>query len=91
MQAAPPRRVRNASGDFHPSDTGGASELSREIRAARARLRELCNVVVGVYGPNNRAAFSFLKITGGMERLCQDLQAQVSQDYRGQDVDDLYL
>ena len=66
-------------------------ELSREVRAARARLRELCNVVVGVYGPNNRAAFSFLKITEGMERLCQDLQAQVSQDYRGQDVDDLYL
>ena len=66
-------------------------ELSREIRAARARLRELCNVVVGVYGPNNRAAFSFLKITDAMERLCQDLQAQVSQDYRGQDVDDLYL
>lgn len=66
-------------------------ELSREIRAARARLRELCNVVVSVYGPNNRAAFSFLKITEGMERLCQDLQAQVSQDYRGQDVDNLYL
>ena len=66
-------------------------ELSREIRAARARLRELCNVVVGVYGPNNRAAFSFLKITDGMDRLCQDLQAQVSQDYRGQGVDDLYL
>ena len=44
-----------------------------------------------VYGPNNRAAFSFLKMTEGMERLCQDLQAQVSQDYRGQDVDDLYL
>lgn len=66
-------------------------ELSRELRAARARLRELCNVVVSVYGPNNRAAFSFLKITEGMERLCQDLQAQVSQDYRGYDVDDLYL
>jgi len=66
-------------------------ELSRELRAARARLRELSNVVVAVYGPNNRAAFSFLKITDGMDRLCQDLQAQVSQDYRGQDVDDLYL
>jgi hypothetical protein len=65
-------------------------ELSREIRAARARLRELCNVVVGVYGPNNRAAFSFLKITDGVDRLCQDLQAQVSQDYPGHDVDNLY-
>ncbi len=66
-------------------------ELSREIRATRARLRELCNVVAGVYGPNNRAAFTFLKIAEGMDRLCQDLHAQVSQDYRGYDVDDLYL
>jgi hypothetical protein len=66
-------------------------ELSREVRAARARLRELCNVVVGVYGPNNRAAFSFLKITDAMERLSQDLQAQVAQDYPGSSVDDLYL
>ena len=66
-------------------------ELSREVRAARARLRELCNVVVGVYGPNNRAAFSFLKITDAMERLSQDLQAQVAQDYPGSSVDDFYV
>jgi len=66
-------------------------ELSREVRAARARLRELCNVVVGVYGPNNRAAFSFLKITDAMERLSQDLQAQGAQDYPGSSVDDFYL
>ena len=66
-------------------------ELSREVRAARARLRELCNVVVGVYGPNNRAAFSFLKITDAMERLSQDLQAQVAQDYPGCNADDFYL
>jgi hypothetical protein len=65
-------------------------ELSREIRAARIRMRELCSVVAGVYGPNNRAAFSFLKIADAMERLCQDLQAQVSRDYPGYDVDDLY-
>ena len=66
-------------------------ELSREIRAARARLRELCNVVAGVYGPNNRAAFSFLKLADDMERLCQDLQTQVTHDYPGYYVDDLYL
>ena len=65
-------------------------ELSREIRATRARLRELCDVVAGVYGPRNRAAFSFLKIADAMESLCQDLQAQVSRDYPGYDVDDLY-
>jgi hypothetical protein len=66
-------------------------ELRRELRAARARLRELSNVVVAVYGPNNRAAFSFLKIADAMDRLCQDLQVQVSQDYPGRNVDGLYL
>jgi hypothetical protein len=54
-------------------------------------LRELCNVVAGVYGPNNRAAFSFLKLVDDMERLCQDLQTQVTHDYPGYRVDDLYL
>jgi hypothetical protein len=66
-------------------------ELSREIRAARARLRELCDVVAGVYGPRNPAAFSFLKIADSMESLCHDLQAQVLHDYPGYDVDDLYV
>ena len=65
--------------------------MSLEIRAVRARLRELCDVVVGVYGPNNRAAFTFLRTTDAMDRLCQNLQAQVSQDYPGPDVDDLYV
>ena len=64
--------------------------MSLEIRAARVRMRELCDVVVGVYGPNNRAAFSFLRLTDAMDRLCQNLQAQVSQDYPGPDVEDLY-
>jgi hypothetical protein len=66
-------------------------QLSREIRAVRTRLSQLCEVVVGAYGPNNRAAFSFQRITDTMERLCQNLQAQVSEDYPGPDVDDLYL
>jgi hypothetical protein len=66
-------------------------QLSLEIRAARARMRELCDVVVGVYGPNNRAGFSFLRMMDDMDRLCQNLQTQVSQDYPGPDVDHLYL
>jgi hypothetical protein len=48
-------------------------------------------MVVGVYGANNRAAFSFLKLADDMERLCQDLQTQVSHDCPGYRVDDLYL
>jgi hypothetical protein len=65
-------------------------ELGHEMQATRARLRELCSVVASIYGPNNRAAFGFLKIADDMERLCQDLQAQVSRDYPGYDVDNLY-
>ena len=66
-------------------------QLSREIRAVRARMRELCDVVGGAYGPNNRAAFNFLRLTDAMDRLCQNLQAQVSEDCPGPDVDNLYL
>jgi hypothetical protein len=66
-------------------------ELSLDLHAARARLRLLCDVVVGVYGANNLAAFSFLRVADAMDRLCQDLRAQVSKDCPGSDVDDLYL
>jgi len=66
-------------------------QLSREIRAARVRMRELCDVVVGAYGPNNRAAFIFLRVLDDMDRLCQNLQAQVSEDYPGPDVEHLYV
>lgn len=65
-------------------------ELGREVRAANARMRELCNLVVSVYGPNNRAAFSFMKVTEALDRLCQDLQTQAAQDLPGYPTDDFY-
>jgi hypothetical protein len=37
-------------------------ELGHEVRAVNARLQELCKMVVSVYGPNNQAAFTFLKV-----------------------------
>jgi len=66
-------------------------ELGRELRAANARLQELCKVVVGVYGPNNQASFTFLKAADSLNRLCQDLQAQAAKDLPGSSVDGLYL
>lgn len=66
-------------------------ELGREMSATNARLRELCNLVVSIYGPQNRAAFSALKATAAMERLCQDLQAQVTVDYPGFATEKFYL
>ncbi len=65
-------------------------ELAVELSSARNRIRELCNVVVGIYGPNNPAAFTFLKVAESMDRLCNDMQAQASRDC-GTAVPNLYL
>jgi hypothetical protein len=66
-------------------------ELGRELRQTRLRMRELCALVTGVYGPQNRAAFSFQKATEVLDHLCNDLQAQAAEDLPGQTVDHLYL
>jgi hypothetical protein len=66
-------------------------ELGREMSVTNARLRELCHLVVSVYGPQNRAAFSALKATAAMERLCQDLQTQVVVDHPGFATEKFYL
>jgi hypothetical protein len=66
-------------------------ELARELRASNARMRELSKLVVTVYGPNNQAAFSFLKAAEALDRLCNDLKAQASQDYPGYPIGSLYV
>jgi len=66
-------------------------ELGAEIRTARAHMHQLCDLVVAVYGPNNQAAFSFLKVVEGLDRLSQDLQAQASRDLPGYPTENLYL
>jgi hypothetical protein len=66
-------------------------ELGVEMRAMNARMQELCKVVVGVYGPHAQAAFTFQKVADGVQRLCQDLQAQASRDLPGYPTDGFYL
>jgi hypothetical protein len=66
-------------------------ELGREMSATNARLRELCRLVASIYGPQNHAAFSALRATAAMERLCQDLQTQVTLDYPGFATEKFYL
>lgn len=66
-------------------------ELGRELLLTRARMRELCDLVVGVYGPQNRAAFSFQKAADALDRLCGDLQAQAAEDLPDCKLDGLYL
>ena len=66
-------------------------DLGREMKATAKRLRVLCDLVVGVYGPNNRAAFSFIKAMEAMERLEQDLATQAMHDLPGYPSNDIYL
>jgi hypothetical protein len=65
-------------------------QLGAEIRTARAHMYQLCDLVVAVYGPNNQAAFSFLKAVESLDRLSQDLQAQAVLDLPGYPTAELY-
>lgn len=65
--------------------------MGREMSAINARLRELSQLFVTVYGPNNQASFTFLKTAESMERLCHDLQSQVTLDHPGYSVERIYL
>ncbi len=65
-------------------------ELGAELRGTRLRLRELCALVVSVYGPQNRAAFDFVKTAESMDRLCQDMQAQAALDCPGHPTEGFY-
>jgi hypothetical protein len=65
-------------------------EMGAEIRNARIRMHQLCDLVAGVYGPNNQAAFTFIKAVQSLDRLSQDLRAQAAQDLPGYPVDTLY-
>ena len=65
-------------------------ELGREIKSTVTRLRALCDLVVDVYGPSNRAAFSFLRAMEAIEHLEQDLATQVVQDHPGAATNERY-
>ena len=66
-------------------------ELGHEMKATALRLRSLCELVVGVYGPANRASFSFLKALEAIELLEQDLATQAMHDLPEYPSNDLYL
>jgi hypothetical protein len=74
----------------HPLTPEEHRRLGLELRAANARLHLLCDLVVGVYGSNNRAAFSFQKAAEAMDRLCVDLETQAMRDGGGQKPTNFY-
>ena len=66
-------------------------ELGRELRVTSARLRELHQLLISVYGPQHLAAAEFRRVSEGLGRLRQDLQTQAAADLPGYPVDGLYL
>lgn len=66
-------------------------QLGQELRATNVRLRQLCDLVVNVYGPNNRAAFSLQKLAEAMERACKDMEAQAARDMPAHSAENFYL
>jgi hypothetical protein len=79
------------SGNLIPLTLEEHRELGGEIRNVQARMHQLCELVVAVYGPNNQAAFTFLKVVDALDRLGKDLQAQAGSDLPGYPIDRLYL
>ena len=61
------------------------------MKATVKRLRVLSALVVDVYGPASRAAFSFVKAMETLERLEQDLATQAMHDLPGYPTNDIYL
>lgn len=66
-------------------------QLGREMRAANQRLHTLCDLVVSVYGPNNRAAFTFQKLAETIELVCKEMEAQADKDVPGHPGESFYL
>jgi hypothetical protein len=61
------------------------------MKATARRLRALCELVIGVYGPGSSASFSFLKAVEAIEHLEQDLATQAMHDLPEYPSNDLYL
>jgi hypothetical protein len=78
------------SNDPIPLTMNEHAELGAELRKTRARLQELCNLVVGVYGPQNRVSFSFERAVEAMDRLCNEMQAQAARDLPERQVNGIY-
>ncbi|MDE3164855.1 MAG: hypothetical protein KGN36_03540 [Acidobacteriota bacterium] len=59
------------------------------MKRTTARLRELCDLIVSVYGPQSRSGYSFQNAIQALERLHQELEVQALQDAKGY-VEKLY-
>jgi hypothetical protein len=66
-------------------------ELATELKLSSARLRQLCGLVVDVYGAHSAAGFTFAKALEAIGHLQQELEAQAVRDFNGHSAGKLYL
>jgi hypothetical protein len=65
-------------------------ELGRDVLKTRARMRQLAAVMMTVYGPQSKTAFTFKKVNEAIDRLCDEMQAQAELDCPGLDASSFY-
>ncbi|HZT32331.1 MAG TPA: hypothetical protein VFA33_20755 [Bryobacteraceae bacterium] len=58
-------------------------EIGRAVRLATRRMEEIAALLVQVYGPSSRTAFSATKARDAMLRFQNDLQFQATVDLPG--------
>ena len=65
-------------------------ELGQEMQKTRQRLLQLSQMLVQVYGANNRSAFAFEQLNTAVDRLLEELGRQAAADCPDKEADTLY-
>jgi hypothetical protein len=66
-------------------------ELGNELKKTTARMRQLCGLVVSVYGPQSLPGFGFMRTMETLDRLRAEMEAQAARDLQGYASKNLYL
>jgi hypothetical protein len=66
-------------------------ELGNELKKTTARMRQLCGLVVSVYGPQSLPGFGFMRTMETLDRLRAEMEAQAARDLQGYAAKNLYL
>jgi hypothetical protein len=77
-------------GNLIPLTIDEHRELGRELQTTTKQLRSLCDLIVQVYGPQNLAAFAFLKALDALDRVNCEMQSQAMEDLPGHEKDVFY-
>lgn len=67
------------------------AELGDELRKTSTRLRQLCGLVVDVYGSETVPAVSFVRAIDAIQRLRAEMEVQAAQDLQRYAEKNLYL